>query len=47
MKYGDFLKGQSSLGKLDQGKFTLLDNVDIHTNPGMAQPQFAMESALN
>ena len=44
MKYGDFLKGQSNLGKLDQGKMTSLDNIDIHTNPGMAQPQLAMES---
>lgn len=44
MKYGDFIKGQSALGKLDQGKFTKLDNIDIHTNPGIAQPQLAMES---
>lgn len=39
---GEFQNGQTQLGKLDQGKFFTMTNLDIHSDPGIAQPQLAL-----
>jgi hypothetical protein len=42
--YGNFPNGQSSLGKMEQGKFFSLTNCDIHSEAGLAKPQLALVS---
>jgi len=44
IRYGTFYNGQSGLGKLDQARFYDTDNLDIHTETGMAMPRPALES---
>jgi hypothetical protein len=44
MKIGEWWRGLSSLGKLEQNKFQKLDNVDIHDEIGIVKPQLAMVS---
>ena len=41
LQFGDFKNGESQLGKMEQNKFYSLTNVDVHTEPGLAQPQKA------
>lgn len=41
IQYGHFKNGESQLGKMEQNKFYALTNLDIHTEPGLAQPQKA------
>jgi len=45
--YGEWWRGQSGLGKLDQNKFYDLDNCDIHSEVGLVQPQLALISDSN
>lgn len=47
LQFGNFINGESQLGKLEQNKFYSMTNVDVHTDPGLAQPQKAttIESA--
>lgn len=42
--YGTWQNGLSGLGKLQQNKFPILDNCDIHEETGLIMPQYAMES---
>ena len=42
--YGNWFTGLSGLGKLEQGKFNDIQNADIHSDTGLIQNQFAMES---
>lgn len=44
ISYGQFVNGQSGLGKLEQNKFYSLDNCEIHDEPGIAKCQNAMAS---
>jgi hypothetical protein len=44
IRLGEFWKGLSALGKLEQDKFQTLDNCDIHSETGMVMPQLAMVS---
>lgn len=39
LQFGNFHHGQSAFGKLDYGRMFSTKNLDIHTTPGMAQPQ--------
>ena len=42
--YGNFINGQSGLGKFEQNKFYSMTNCDVHSDPGLVQCQYAMES---
>lgn len=42
--YGNFYTGLSGLGKMDQGKWYNLVNVDIHEETGLIMNQYAFES---
>lgn len=44
IQLGDWWNGQASLGKLQQNKWLTLDNCEIHDEPGIVMPQYAMES---
>ena len=44
IKIGEWWRGLSSLGKLEQNKFQTLTNVDIHDEIGIVKPQLAMVS---
>lgn len=44
MKIGDFQNGISQLGKLEKSKWYSMDNLDIHSEVGIAKPNFAMAS---
>lgn len=45
--YGDWWRGQSELGKLDQLRFDSLVNCDIHSEVGLIMPQLALASDSN